>query len=108
MYKEIFNHYLEKSGTREKLTEEKLRPLKARMKDYSIEDLKLAITHAYEDNFYSGNNDRGWRATFFWIMKNDEHVERLINLKPRKGGNQHGQYQNPNRAKPGKYAHIED
>jgi len=108
IYDEIFNFYLEKSGNKERLTQEKLRLLKTRMKTFSVEDIKLAITHAYEDNFYSGNNDRGWKATFYWIMKNDEHVERLINLVPRKGTQQYGQYQNPNRAKPGKYAHIQD
>jgi len=108
IFSEIFNFYLEKSKTKERLTQEKLRSLKTRMKSYSADDLKLAITHAYEDNFYSGNNNRGWKATFYWIMKNDEHVERLINLVPKKGTQQYGQYQNPNRAKPGKYAHIQD
>ena len=105
--KKIFDFYCKKAGVKEKLSEEKKIKTKTRLKEFKPKDLKLAIDNAYKDDFYSGNNDRGWKASYFWIMKNYEHVERLINLVPKKGG-QYGGYQNPNKAKTGKYAYIED
>ena len=59
------------------------------MKKWSVDDIKQAILNAYKDDFYSGRkNDRGWSASLEWILHNDEHVERMINLVPNAGKKQ--------------------
>jgi len=43
--------------------------LHARLKEYGADKVKTAITKAAESNFLSGDNGRGFRASFDWIMR---------------------------------------
>ena len=40
----------------------------ARLRKYSEEDLRLAVTKAASSDFMNGNSDRGWIANFDWIF----------------------------------------
>ena len=82
----VYQHYLERFGTtakRYKLTEKRRAKLRSRLQDCGAEMLCEAIDHAKEDYWYSGDNQRGWKADLDFIIRSYENVEKLANLQPR-------------------------
>lgn len=82
----VYQHYLERFGTtakRYKLTEKRRAKLKSRLQDCGAEMICEAIDHAKEDYWYSGNNQRDWKADLDFIIRSYENVEKLANLIPR-------------------------
>lgn len=76
----VFDHWRETSGhTRARYTEGRQRTIRARLKSFTTDDLKQAITTACDDPWYQGQNDRNKR--YDWIrtlLKNDEAVEKHL------------------------------
>ncbi len=58
------------SGKREK-------EILARLKTYSLEDLKTVFTNAENSSFMKGENDRGWSANFDWMMEEKNFIKIL-------------------------------
>lgn len=82
----VYQHYLERFGTtanRYKLTDKRKTKLRARLADCGAEMICEAIDHAKEDYWYSGDNQRGWKADLDFIIRSYENVEKLANLQPR-------------------------
>ena len=50
-----------------KLTETRKRAIKARLKDYGLEEIKRAFSLAGQSDFLKGAS--GWQASFDWLMK---------------------------------------
>lgn len=50
-----------------KLTETRRRAIKARLKDYGLEEIKRAFSLAGQSDFLKGSS--GWQASFDWLMK---------------------------------------
>ena len=50
-----------------KLTETRKRAIKARRKDYGLEEIKRAFSLAGQSDFLKGSS--GWQASFDWLMK---------------------------------------
>ena len=50
-----------------KLTDARKRAIKARLKDYGLEEIKRAFELVEQSGFLKGSN--GWQASFDWIMK---------------------------------------
>ena len=50
-----------------KLTEARKRAIKARLKDYGLEEIKRAFSLAGQSDFLKGSS--GWQASFDWLMK---------------------------------------
>lgn len=50
-----------------KLTEARKRAIKARLKDYGLEEIKRAFSLAEQSDFLKGSS--GWQASFDWLMK---------------------------------------
>ena len=50
-----------------KLTETRKRAIKARLKDYGLEEIKRAFCLAGQSDFLKGSS--GWQASFDWLMK---------------------------------------
>ncbi len=46
----------------------RLQSLKARIAEYSEEDVFRAIENIKQSNFLKGENDRGWRINFDWFV----------------------------------------
>jgi len=106
--KKIFDHYVERfnrSPNQYKLSPTRYQKIQRRLKDFNVEQILLAIDHAADDDFYSGNNDREWVADLDYMTRSYEIMERLVNLAPRKGGS-NGRYKHPNQAEKGKYDDI--
>jgi hypothetical protein len=51
-----------------KLTDKRKKAIKARLKTYGFEEIKKAFETAENSEFLKGNNDRGWKADFDFIM----------------------------------------
>lgn len=66
-YKDFFNS-LENLPNIIKLTDKRKRHLKARLDDYSNDELKDLWTKANNNNFLTGNNSKGWKADFDWLI----------------------------------------
>lgn len=81
---EIFEFYKKKSGIQKSLlTDARKQKIKNRLKVFTLEEIKQAITNCYQDSFYNGDNERGWRANLDYIFRSDEKLENLLNLTPR-------------------------
>lgn len=59
------------------LSEARKKTIKARMKVYSIDDIKLCFEKAENSNFLKGSNDRNWSADFDWLMS-DKNMAKVI------------------------------
>lgn len=49
--------------------------LKARIKEYSLEEVVQAIKSINESSFLKGQNNRGWTITFDWLVKPNNFVK---------------------------------
>ena len=61
----------------QKLTDKRKRALKARLKNYSVEDLKTVFEKAEESPFLNGSSGKWSGATFDWLIKEDNIVKVL-------------------------------
>ena len=80
----IYDLYIEKynrNPSHYKLTDRRRQKIRARLKDAGYEMLSKAIISAAADPFYSGGNDRGWKADLDYITRSYEVVERLSQLE---------------------------
>lgn len=55
----------------------RLTALKARIKEFSEHDVRVAIQKAGKSSFLNGNNNRNWMASFDWILKPNNFVKVL-------------------------------
>lgn len=69
-----------------KLSDSRKRAIKARLKQYTIEDFKKLFTMAEESSFLKGQNDRDWSANFDWLIK-DSNMAKVLdgNYADKKG-----------------------
>lgn len=82
----VYETYLgafKKNPNMYKLTEARKKKIVSRLKDAGKEMLIRAIENASKDDFYSGSNDRGWKADLDYITRSYEVVEKLANMQPK-------------------------
>lgn len=60
-----------------RLSEKRKRAIKARLRKYSIDDIKRVFELAEESDFLKGENNRNWSATFDWMM-NDTNMAKIL------------------------------
>ena len=60
-----------------RLSEKRKRAIKARLRKYSIDDIKRVFELAEESDFLKGKNNRNWSATFDWMM-NDANMAKIL------------------------------
>lgn len=78
----IYDHYVksfDKDSNRYKLSDNRKRLIKTRLKDTEYSMIIEAITNISQQPFYRGDNDRGWSASLEFILRNYEQVERFAN-----------------------------
>ena len=79
-YEKILNSYHELCPSLPKavkLTERRKRAIKARLKDFSFDDLEKVFQKAEADSFLTGNNERKWKADFDYLMREDKFIRIL-------------------------------
>lgn len=62
------------------LSEKRKKHIKARLKVFSLEEIKLAIENFSASPFHTGENDRGWIADLDFIIRSDENIEKGLKL----------------------------
>lgn len=90
-YKEIadlYNQYCTSFPKLKSLSETRKKAIKARLNSgYNLEDFEKLFKLAEESSFLRGKNDRNWRATFDWLIK-DSNMAKVLDgnysNKPRK------------------------
>ena len=63
-----------------KLTENRKKAIKARLRVYSYDEIVQAFETAEQSEFLKGGNDRNWNADFDWIMT-DRNLPRILEGK---------------------------
>ena len=76
---QIFNFYLKANSSTEKLLPARKIKIAARLKTFTEEEIKQAITTCFNDSFYLGENDRNWKANSDYIFRSDEIIDRFLN-----------------------------
>lgn len=79
---DIYKHYQEKINKGSKLLDKAKEKIKARLKVYSLDDLKKAMDNFSADGWWMKNNAHRGVA---WFFHSDERIEQLMNMKPRAG-----------------------
>ena len=59
------------------LSEARRKAIRARLKTYSVDDLKRVFEKAEASNFLKGANGRNWNATFDWLLK-DSNIAKVL------------------------------
>ena len=60
-----------------KLSDSRKKAIKARLKQYSVEDFKRLFTMAEESSFLKGQNNRNWLANFDWLIR-DANMAKVL------------------------------
>jgi hypothetical protein len=75
----VWDHWLQVSGRRAKLTPERRQKIRTRLRTYTPAELCTAIDGAHQQPFYLGENDRGtYYGHIETIFKSDTAVARHI------------------------------
>ena len=74
---EVWNEMAEQCGLAKvaKLTDVRRKKIKARIKEYSVEDWSKAMKAIYNSKFLRGENDRGWKADFDFLLEPSKFVK---------------------------------
>jgi hypothetical protein len=76
---EAWNSLCGKLPKVEKLTDGRVRKIQARVRQgLTVSRFCEAVRGCTTKPFLSGSNDRGWTATFDWLIANDENAEKAI------------------------------
>ena len=59
------------------LSDARKKAIKARLKTYSIEELREVFEKAESSSFLKGSNDRNWSANFDWLMA-DKNIAKVL------------------------------
>ena len=81
---QIIEYFNSLFSTKFRVTPERSKKIKLRLKTYSLDEIKLAINNLSKSKFHNGENDRGWRATIDFITRNDEKIDEFLNSSPEK------------------------
>lgn len=74
-----------------KLSDSRKKAIKARLKQYGMEDFRKLFMMAEESGFLKGQNARNWSASFDWLIK-DANMAKVLdgNYADKKGGDTNG------------------
>ena len=75
-----WDYYLDKTGTKRTLTEQRKNKLNARLNELGPEELKKAMDYLLNSPFHNGDNDRKWKWDIDFLIRNTEQVEKFADL----------------------------
>ena len=76
--RETFDFYCKTFNQRLLYTNARSNSIKNRLKDFSPEKIREAITNASNDEFYNGAGERGWRGNIDYLFKKSENIEKYL------------------------------
>ena len=71
-----YNQTCEKLPKVQKITKERKKKVKARLKTYSRDDIYQAFKLAAASDFMNGKT--GWKASFDWFFTNDQNIQKVL------------------------------
>lgn len=74
---ELYNSICKSFPSVRSLSEARKKAIKARMKTYTMEDLKKVFQNAEASSFLKGKNDRNWSANFDWMIA-DKNIAKIL------------------------------
>lgn len=87
-----------------KLSDSRKKAIRARLRQYSIDDFRKLFRMAQESSFLKGQNDRNWSATFDWMLKDANMAKILDGNYADKGSD--GNKETYHVEKPSYYRHL--
>lgn len=78
---QIIEYFNEIFSKQYRLTPDRSKKIKLRLKTYSLDEIKKAIYNLSKSKFHNGDNNRGWKATIDFIIRNDEKIDEFLNSK---------------------------
>ena len=103
-YQEIIDMYNDTCVSLPKVTalsDKRKKAIKARLRQYSVDDFKRLFEKAEASNFLKGGNDRDWTANFDWLIK-DANMAKTLD-----GNYDNKTKQVKNKGKPNKFNNFE-
>lgn len=76
-----------------KLSDKRKKAIKARLRNYTIEDFQKLFDMAENSSFLKGQNNRNWSATFDWLITDGNMAKVLDGNYADKGSRQQEEYQ---------------
>lgn len=76
----VYDHYIKTAQSRERLSEQRSKKIAKRLTEFTLDQLNQAVTNCFAHDFYSGKNERKWRANLDFVFRNYETTEKLLNL----------------------------
>lgn len=98
---DLFNSICVSFSKVTKVSNSRKTAINARLNDYSLGEIKRAFEMMEASDFLKGSNDRGWKATFDWAMK-DANMAKILD------GNYSDHTHKPTPPKTDRYANIEE
>ena len=74
----------------QKISERRRTAIKARLKEFTIDEIKKAFENAENSSFLKGENNRGWRADFDWLMNENKLAKTFEGIYNKQEGNNNG------------------
>lgn len=76
---QIIEYFNSLFGTKYRVTPDRSKKIKLRLKTYSTEEVKSAIDNLSKSKFHNGDNDRSWKADIDFLIRNDEQIDKFLN-----------------------------
>lgn len=77
----IISVFNQATGKKYTPTDKRCKLIADRLKIYPSEQLVTAANNVALSPFHMGKNDRGWSADPDWLFRNDENVDKMLNLE---------------------------
>ena len=88
--KDAYNSLCPSLPSVKSLSEARKKAIRARLNQYSYEEIEAVFIKAEESNFLKGGNNRNWTANFDWIMKDANMAKVIDGNYDNRTGNQQG------------------
>ena len=75
--KDMYNNICKSYPKLRSMSDSRKKAIKARLRQYSIDDFKCLFEKAENSSFLKGANNRNWSATFDWLIKDSNMAKTL-------------------------------
>lgn len=88
---DLFNSICKSFSKVRSLSEARKKAIRARLKNYTLDDFREVFTKAENSNFLKGRNDRDWSANFDWLIK-DSNMAKVLDGNYDNRGDSNGRH----------------
>lgn len=83
---DLYNSICNSFSKVQKVSEKRKEAIRARLKGFTLSEIKTAFENAENSDFLKGKNDRGWKADFDWMM-NESNLIKILEGRYNNGAN---------------------